>query len=83
MTKALTEQLDKLNTVTTVANEQVQKVQHEKRRKTEVIITKVKSSEVQGENVVQLPRAEIDQLSSANIEQVTEVFDTLFPNQAT
>lgn len=83
MTKALTEQLDKLNTVTTVANEQVQKVQHEKRRKTEVIITKVKSSEVQGGNVVQLPRAEIDQLSSVNIEQVTEVFDTLFPSQAT
>ena len=82
MTKALTEQLDKLNTVTTVANEQVQKVQNEKRRKTEVIITKVKSSEVQGEDIVQLPRVEIDQLSSANIEQVTEVFETLFPSQA-
>lgn len=83
MTKALTEQLDKLNTVTTVANEKVQKVQHDKKRKTEVIITKVKSSEVQRDDIVQLPRVEIDQLSSTNIEQVTEVFETLFPNQAT
>lgn len=82
MNKALNEQLEKLTTVTTIAKEQVEKAQSDKRRKTEVVITRVKTSSVHSETLVQLPRVEIDQLSSANIEQVTEVFDSLFPQKS-
>lgn len=82
MNKALNDQLEKLTTVTTLAKEQVEKAQSDKKRKTEVVVTRVKASSVHSETLVQLPRAEIDQLSSANIEQVTEVFDSLFPQKS-
>lgn len=82
MNKALNDQLEKLTTVTTIAKEQVEKAQSDKKRKTEVVITRVKTSSVHSETLVQLPRVEIDQLSSANIEQVTEVFDSLFPQKS-
>ena len=82
MNKVLNDQLEKLTTVTTIAKEQVEKAQSDKKRKTEVVITRVKTSSVHSETLVQLPRVEIDQLSSANIEQVTEVFDSLFPQKS-
>lgn len=82
MNKVLNDQLEKLTTVTTLAKEQVEKAQSDKKRKTEVVITRVKTSSVHSETLVQLPRVEIDQLSSANIEQVTEVFDSLFPQKS-
>ncbi len=82
MNKALNDQLEKLTTVTTLAKEQVEKAQSDKKRKTEVVVTRVKASSVHSETLVQLPRVEIDQLSSANIEQVTEVFDSLFPQKS-
>lgn len=82
MNKALNDQLEKLTTVTTIAKEQVEKAQSDKKRKTEVVIARVKTSSVHSETLVQLPRVEIDQLSSANIEQVTEVFDSLFPQKS-
>ena len=82
MNKALNEQLEKLNVVTTRAKEQVERVQSDKKRKTEIVITRVRASSVVSETLVQLPRVEVDQLSSANIEQVTEVFDSLFSEQS-
>lgn len=82
MNKALNDQLEKLTTVTTIAKEQVEKAQSDKKRKTEAVITRVRTSSVHSETLVQLPRVEIDQLSSANIEQVTEVFDSLFPQKS-
>ena len=82
MNKALNEQIEKLNVVTTRAKEQVERAQYDKKRKTEVVITRVRASSVVSETLVQLPRVEVDQLSSANIEQVTEVFDSLFSEQS-
>lgn len=81
MNKAVNEQLEKLTTATAIAKEQVEKAQSDKKRKTEAVVSRVRASSVYNETMVELHRADIDQLSAANIEQVTEVFDSLFPQQ--
>lgn len=75
----LTQQLKALGEAKEKAKEQVTVINAKKVGKAAPLMAAVVQKEVVTEHTVTLPRQEIDALSEANIDQLHEVFDTLFP----
>lgn len=76
--KALQEEIKDLYAAKESARQKVDVIQAKKKEDTKDTIAKIKDEEIVSDSFVQYPKKEIDKLSAANIDQVTDAFDQLF-----
>lgn len=76
--KALQEEIKDLYAAKESARQKVDVIQAKKKEDTKDTIAKIKDEEIVNDSFVQYPKKEIDKLSAANIDQVTDAFDQLF-----
>jgi hypothetical protein len=73
------EQIREVTEAKEKSREVVARVALKKAKRITPVIAKITESAVYTPTTVTLPKAELDQLSAANIDQIHEVFDALFP----
>lgn len=75
----LKKQLKQLDEVKEKAKDKINEINVRKTKKMAPLMVSLESKEVITKDTITLPRYEIDQLSSIKIDQIHEVFNTLFP----